>query len=89
MGKKILMYRTVFGLLPKLYCEKKKYIFCIASLAIVLQALQLYCKREGWKNYSENCIAIHCIVLQRSKLRWLNLGCNTLEYIAIEAAGLA
>ena len=56
---------------------------------IVLQALQLYYKREGWKNCSENCIAIHCIVLQRSKLGGLNLGCNTLECIAIEATGLA
>ena len=55
----------------------------------VLQALQLFCKREGWKNCSENCIVIHCIVLQRSKLGGLNLGCNTLECIAIEAAGLA
>ena len=37
----------------------------------------------------ENCIAIHYIVLQRRKLRGLNLGCNILECIAAEAAGLA
>ena len=37
----------------------------------------------------ENCIAIHYIVLQRRKLGGLDLGCNTLECIAIEAAGLA
>ena len=43
---------------------------------------QLYCKRKG------DCIAIHCIVLQRSKLRRIKLSCNTLECIAIEVAGL-
>ena len=37
----------------------------------------------------ENCIAIHYIVLQKRKLGGLNLGCNTLECIAIEVAGLA
>ena len=34
-------------------------------------------------------IAIHNIVLQRRKFGGLNLGCNTLECIAIEATGLA
>ena len=37
----------------------------------------------------ENYIAIHYIVLQRRKLGGLNLGCNTLGCIAIEATGLA
>ena len=45
--------------------------------------VKLYCRRV------ENCIAIHYIVLQRRKLRGLNLSCNTLECIAIEAARLA
>ena len=38
--KKFLLkkYKNGFGPLPKLYCE------------FVLQALQLYCKRESWKN---------------------------------------
>ena len=41
--KKIMLKKCKngFGPLPKLYCE------------FVLQALQLYCKREGWKNCRE------------------------------------
>ena len=62
--------------------KKNKILYC---------KIGLYCEIKGdWQlGRVENCIAIHCIVLQRRKLGGLNLGCNTLECIAIEADGLA
>ena len=49
-----------FGPLLKLYCE------------FVLQALQLYCKREGWKNCIKKkkfCIAIPFLYCREEGLR--------------------
>ena len=55
---------TVFGLLPKLYCEAE--IFCIATLV-------LYCKRGlEKKNCSENCIAIQFLYCREEGLSSLN-----------------
>ena len=46
--------RTVFGLLPNLYCEKKK---------IVLQDYAMYCNREV-AGLGGRCIAIHLVRLE-------------------------
>ena len=72
--KKKFSAKTIFGLLPKLYGEKKNY--CIATL-------QLYCKREGWKFFfiaivlqeKGNCIAIWGR-LARNCIAILVLYCN-------------
>ena len=61
-----------FGPLPKLYCE------------FVLQALQLYCKRQGWKNCREkkNCIAIPFLYCREEGLR---VGkCIAIHYIVLQ-----
>ena len=49
----MLLCKTVFGLLPKLNCEKKKNLYC--NIEIVLQ-------ETGQKK--RNCIAIQKFVLQ-------------------------
>ena len=64
--------RTVFGLLPKLYCEKKN-LYCKGPIALQ----EVYCKLERtWQ-----CIArqfLYC------NLVGLKLCCNTQDCIAIE-----
>ena len=53
--KKKCSAETVFGLLPKLYCEKKK-LYCKAE--IVLQGVAgLYCSL-GKKMYCRGCIVL-------------------------------
>ena len=54
---------------------------------ICIAILKLYCKKQERRLW--DCIAIHYVVLQIRKLGGLKLGCNTLECITIEAAGLA
>ena len=51
--KKMCVVQTVFGLLPKLYCEK---VVCIAREWVVLQRFRL--------KWLGNCIARFPIVLQ-------------------------
>ena len=71
--KKILLKKCKngFGLLPKLYCE------------FVLQALQLYCKRESWKNCRKKKLYCNTIfVLQRGRLEGWKVYCSTLYCIA-------
>ena len=60
--KIFFLCRTVFGLLPKVYCEKES--FCIARLRLYcslrencIARVALYCNREGW--VGKFCIAIH------------------------------
>ena len=71
--KKLVQYR--FWATAQLYCE------------IVLLALQLYCKREGWKNCSEKKKNLYCntiFVLQRRELGGLKLYCKRFMCVAIQ-----
>ena len=65
------LYRDIVGLEGGWFKEE---LYCKMVKCIAIEVADL----------GENCIAIHYIVLQRRKLGGLNLGCNTLECIAIE-----
>ena len=69
--KKKNQCRNRFWATAQLYCE------------FVLQALQLYCKTEGWKNCRKKKLYCNTIfVLQRGRLEDWKLYCNTADCIA-------
>ena len=74
--KKKIDAGTIFGLLPKQYCEKKKFLYCkvpivlqrfrLVGLGTVLHYTKVYCKLAGlvWVG----CVLQYtkCIVTERS-----------------------
>ena len=74
--KKIFSAETVFGLLPKLYCEKKKIYYKRMYCILIVKKSMLQYKKciAGWKLYC------------RQKKARLEVYCNTLGCIAEKKA---